>query len=359
MGASTRLALCGHSVPSHPGLPRRGCDECDPKFSERHSRRLEIRVRPERITCEACGALASVPPRGRVPQFCSHSCWSAVKRRKPRGACEYCGSELDRAGKRFCSTLCGEIARGERLYGPRPAPTDSPCVVDGCERGVRARGLCSGHYNQQYQPNRHRSYAKECEWCGASHSSSRSTWRFCSLLCRDGWRALVAGKNVCELPESHRAHQRWRDPDRLLPAVRVVAPVLPRPVAARRWVGGKCAHCGKWYIAEDYSASARYCSLRCARSVAKHRYRARKKSAYVADVWAVQIFVRDRWRCQLCGRAVRRDVSAPHPKAAVLDHIIPLAVGGTHEPANVQLAHFLCNSRKGARPVGEQLLLIG
>jgi 5-methylcytosine-specific restriction endonuclease McrA len=32
-----------------------------------------------------------------------------------------------------------------------------------------------------------------------------------------------------------------------------------------------------------------------------------------------------------------------------MDHIVPFAAGGTHEPANVQLAHRVCNSRKGAR----------
>jgi 5-methylcytosine-specific restriction endonuclease McrA len=32
-----------------------------------------------------------------------------------------------------------------------------------------------------------------------------------------------------------------------------------------------------------------------------------------------------------------------------IDHILPLARGGTHEPSNVQAAHFGCNAAKGAR----------
>jgi 5-methylcytosine-specific restriction endonuclease McrA len=61
------------------------------------------------------------------------------------------------------------------------------------------------------------------------------------------------------------------------------------------------------------------------------------------------VYARDGWTCGLCGGAVERDEVVPHPLAPVVDHVISLANGGTHEPANVQCAHFLCNSRKGAR----------
>ena len=41
------------------------------------------------------------------------------------------------------------------------------------------------------------------------------------------------------------------------------------------------------------------------------------------------------------------------------DHILPLAAGGVHENANVQLAHFICNSRKRELPANDQLRLVG
>ena len=45
-------------------------------------------------------------------------------------------------------------------------------------------------------------------------------------------------------------------------------------------------------------------------------------------------------RCNLCGRALRlRDVT--------IDHIVPVAVGGTNHVANLQPAHLSCNMRKG------------
>lgn len=105
--------------------------------------------------------------------------------------------------------------------------------------------------------------------------------------------------------------------------------------------------------------SRRYCSKRCKQAAITERRNARKRKAYVADVNRQAIYERDGWRCHLCGKKVKRHAAAPHPLAPTLDHVIPLARGGTHEPANVATAHFLCNSRKGAGGSGEQLMLIG
>lgn len=91
-----------------------------------------------------------------------------------------------------------------------------------------------------------------------------------------------------------------------------------------------------------------------------HQYRVNRDEVTVEKVNSLEVFERDGWRCQLCRRAIRRDAAPDHPLAAVLDHIIPLSVGGTHEYRNVQAAHRVCNNRKGNRVLGhgEQLRLI-
>lgn len=61
------------------------------------------------------------------------------------------------------------------------------------------------------------------------------------------------------------------------------------------------------------------------------------------------ILDRDGWSCHLCGGAIPKDAAVPHDLAATLDHIIPLARGGLHDPSNVAAAHFICNVRKGDR----------
>jgi 5-methylcytosine-specific restriction endonuclease McrA len=73
-----------------------------------------------------------------------------------------------------------------------------------------------------------------------------------------------------------------------------------------------------------------------------NRRRARLLGQFVAPVNTSAIRDRDNGLCGICGEPVTLAEQS-------LDHIIPIARGGTHEPANVQLAHRVCNSRKGAR----------
>jgi 5-methylcytosine-specific restriction endonuclease McrA len=76
------------------------------------------------------------------------------------------------------------------------------------------------------------------------------------------------------------------------------------------------------------------------------------------SVSRARIAERDGYRCHLCGRAVRMRAKAPHPLSPSLDHLVPLAAGGRHEPSNVALAHYACNVRR--REFGAaQLLLFG
>ena len=71
-----------------------------------------------------------------------------------------------------------------------------------------------------------------------------------------------------------------------------------------------------------------------------HRYRARKRGAYVEKVDRLAIYERDGGICQLCDESVARDKFD-------LDHIVPISKGGPHMPSNVRLAHRSCNARRG------------
>lgn len=79
------------------------------------------------------------------------------------------------------------------------------------------------------------------------------------------------------------------------------------------------------------------------------RRRAMKMDAYRMDVRRADIWFRDQGICQLCGIVIDRSLVSPHLMSLTLDHVIPLIRGGTHEPSNVQLAHRICNCRKGDR----------
>lgn len=141
-----------------------------------------------------------------------------------------------------------------------------------------------------------------------------------------------------------------------------------------------CAACGASFRAR--SAGQRWCSMTCGNrskanpgarrftpeeakerirlsSQAKCRRRRAAKRGGVSEPYTLaEIAARDRVRCGLCGGRVAMKQKVPHPKAPTIDHIIPVFEGGDDTRANVQLAHFRCNSVKGARGC-QQLALIG
>jgi 5-methylcytosine-specific restriction endonuclease McrA len=91
---------------------------------------------------------------------------------------------------------------------------------------------------------------------------------------------------------------------------------------------------------------------------AKRRRRALRLGA-VSEVYTLaEIAARDRATCQLCGKRVAMAKQVPHSKAPTIDHVLPLARGGDDTRANVQLAHFLCNSLKSDGG-SQQLALVG
>ena len=235
------------------------------------------------------------------------------------------------------------------------------CSTAGCGKPHRARGLCATHYNQQ-QPNRHQARILACCVCGAACSKGRDRQRVvCSYSCRwflqNEQHASPVWFIECQwcdqLFSSRDEHALWcsaacRGQDQRVnwPACRVFVP--------------SCAVCDKPFVTRYTRAT---CSPSCAevkrrddKREGRHRYRARKRQAFVAPVSPRAIFHRDRWCCHLCGKAIRQRDVVPAPLAPVLDHVVPLAQGGTHEPANVRAAHYLCNSIKsdGFMPDGEQ-----
>ncbi len=60
-----------------------------------------------------------------------------------------------------------------------------------------------------------------------------------------------------------------------------------------------------------------------------------------------EIVFRDMGICQICKQPVDLESFWLDKLAPSLDHIIPLSKGGTHIHENVQLAHRICNIRKG------------
>lgn len=191
---------------------------------------------------------------------------------------------------------------------------------------------------------------RDCTVCGKPTLKDRSNRRrvVCSYKCR--WFVQNDGAS-CDIPETHPSRSSPLPPDH---------PARTRP-RKPTFTMGYCQQCGSGYVDRWLAdMSSRYCGSRCAKAAGRSRRRARKRGAFVADVRPSQIHARDRWRCGLCGALCDKSKSVPHPRAPTIDHIIPLAAGGTHEPSNVQTACFGCNCRKSNGSLGpEQLRLVG
>ncbi len=86
-------------------------------------------------------------------------------------------------------------------------------------------------------------------------------------------------------------------------------------------------------------------------------YKAKKHGATIEVFSPLEIFARDGWKCQRCGRKIKVGAKDNGRKASI-DHIIPLSKGGAHSRRNVQATCLSCNVRKKNCIGGDQLLPI-
>lgn len=71
--------------------------------------------------------------------------------------------------------------------------------------------------------------------------------------------------------------------------------------------------------------------------------RARKAGLFSEAIDRNVVYERDKGKCGICCAPVQRG------EKWHVDHVIPLAKGGIHSYANVQLSHAACNIKKGAQ----------
>lgn len=186
------------------------------------------------------------------------------------------------------------------------------------------------YHSRQYDKPRAKQHDITCQRCGKAAVVTKAEAKYCS--------------HQCWYEASHARHAQvelaWKPAiaQPRLARMRVLKPLR------RRWFSVSCPMCATPFITDN--PRDRHCSPRCGKRADKDKRRALERNAFVAPVNRAQVYERDHWTCQLCREPVMRHEVVPHPQAPTLDHIVPLSRGGTHEPANVQLAHYRCNSIK-------------
>lgn len=247
------------------------------------------------MTTICCVQSCGTPTSGKsARRMCPRHYQYWLRTGAPVKTCAGCGSPLERASAKYCSDSCK----------PR-------CSVEGCDGAVRKRGWCASHYAQARVsgtdpvPFKHKwSDYGPCLNCGIDTTESTIHRRYCSDNCRVAYK-LHGG---------------------------------PRPTSTN------CVACG---IEIDLTVRGRRGQLRkvltkfcrpCKRDYAKYK------------ISAQELALRDGTNCGICGLPVdMRLTRASGLDCPSVDHIRPRSQGGTHDPANLQLAHLRCNMAKSDR----------
>lgn len=121
--------------------------------------------------------------------------------------------------------------------------------------------------------------------------------------------------------------------------------------AANDNVDRTCAECGTVFSTTYGDKRRNYCSTDCQRRntmrVKRLKRRARMRAVEYENVNPMVVFDRAGWRCYICGIDTPRELRGTiHLNAPELEHIVPLARGGTHTYANTACACRKCNAIK-------------
>lgn len=257
--------------------------------------------------------------------------------------------------------------------------TQRTCERPGCSKPLRARGLCSTHYNQQHVPNRHKKKLVKCAACGTeimrSSGGGRVVGNACSSKCKAKIAAMLRGERT-ELPATHWA--RWYGKSSAWPRYGIASCRWCDETFVKRSAGGSfcsgicsqrlargvrlpqselselvrnCARCGTDY--RHPRTGRMHCSDLC-RDLDKDDRQVAIYHGWIRPSARAAIYERDDYQCKLCGDLVDMNANPQRDDwAPTLDHIIPRSKGGTHDESNLRTTHRWCNSVRGDRDDAE------
>lgn len=260
---------------------------------------------------------------------------------KPDMPCAVCGTLMWRgttsAAKPICRP-CRAVLKSEKQTTPAiQRHTCLACDAQWERQSTKGQTPlwcpdCAGRYS-----------LRECAACGERKPITKRSKR-----CRDCWDLVkpVPKSKALEIYTGPRHQPRKTD----------------HVYTAHRLTSGVCRVCGSWFVSHFLDVT---CGSECfdvrkreTRRVSRDRRRARKRDAFIENVYRKRVFDADGYRCHICSKKTDKTKQVPHPKAPTVDHVVPLSKGGTHEPANCRTACFMCNSLKSDGGGGEQMLLL-
>jgi 5-methylcytosine-specific restriction endonuclease McrA len=329
-------------------------------------------------TCRGCDTVIVPGPRERNPKiWCSASCLARTKRatgqrpKVPRiktyrevwyGTCEICGQLWCGQKMGHKSATCAREDCRKELKNRRSRARYAADPVKDIERARMQRATRTDEEREKEFERVRAWWASRpeamCAVCGKPTGKGlRERRQVCSNACR---YALLPPRK--RKPKPLKVIQPR--PHVIKVACQRCATVFETDIHTKRYCSKRCKNNKDCQVSTIRQATCQrcaqefttdrswqlHCSPRCAHRAARDRREAAKRtnsSAVVGRVNRGAVYKRDGFTCQLCGYPTNPDVKVPDYEAPTIDHIIPLARGGSHTMDNVQTAHFLCNMLKG------------
>lgn len=278
--------------------------------------------------------------------------------------CLYCGKtfEYKRKDKLYCSKKCKDVALRIKKGIPCNSsvePYHKICVVCGKpfdsfrDTAVTCSHECALHYKHIDKSSEKRERINATEiWVTEKHGDTfeyvSHTRKYIRLRCKCCNNIIERSKSTVRRYNTECEY--CKEQKELAEARKKMLSFLTALTESR--TPKKCVCCGKEFYSEY--PTQKYCSDKCKnkrkRNGRSYRSRCRKYGVYYdSSVTRIKVIKRDHGICQICGKACNEhDLrwGTLGPDFPTVDHIIPLAKGGTHTWSNVQCACAMCNSDK-------------
>lgn len=264
-------------------------------------------------------------------------------------ACAHCGQPIETKASAkaiYCSKTCKGRAASRKRH------------AEGCNEGERA------------------SVTACCHACGAVFTrrkranDTRDAGRYCTRDCYNASRAVIAAERQALAVIAENWMRSARQDVTVVHAEIMALRRIASWRSARRATARPCRQCGRKTkgrgelirvcAACKRAQVKKYRRASPARRAEKARRRAIERGANADRIDPIVVFDRHKWRCHICGCKTPRELRGSYAgNAPELDHVIPLAAGGTHTWGNVACACRACNGAKSARPMGQLGLELG
>lgn len=280
-------------------------------------------------SCIGCGAAMF----GRKRKYCTKACYAEYSNpRRHTMTCEHCGERFAAASRKrkFCSHTCSNrMTWGVKRR--RPDVTCQQCGVVYWATAPDRETFCSRGCAFWWSKEQARYRNEMKAWAAEYYYYQVRVVRSCRV-CRGEFVPATVRSWACSSEEC-----KWRQASGTLM---------------------KCLKCGAdREFHKSYCLPCGLAELREQRSEYRRRRRARMRGSRVEVFKRREILERDGYRCQECGCKTRPDWNVNHDKYPHLDHIVPLAKGGSHTRVNTQCLCRKCNLSKSDSEGGQMRLI--